>query len=351
MFTKARIKNFKCFADVTIEGLKPVNLVVGGNASGKTALLEALFHLCGAGPELIFTTKAMRGDAGFAVRYDAEMYAGLWRDLFHKFNQEESIEIAFGTARKWNRKLKVYSEKPKSVTLQSFPHQGAVSLSRMAAPKSFTWETDGKSYSTTPTLSEKGLQIPFTGANTIHAVSLAARLNVTKENAERFSKLSKNNLQDPLIEAVQRIYPFIEDLSVEVDGPNNPLVYAKIQHLPGKLPITYISAGINHFLSILLAIGEAEGGIAFIDEIENGLYYELLPAIWNEVAALAEKNKCQLFITTHSYECIQAVAKVAEKNKGKFALLRTMREDGKTIVQNFGDDIFIGAINDAREVR
>ena len=48
MFEKVRVKNFKCFDDLTVEDLGTITLVVGDNNVGKTALLEALWLACAA---------------------------------------------------------------------------------------------------------------------------------------------------------------------------------------------------------------------------------------------------------------------------------------------------------------
>ena len=43
MYRSFRIKNFRCFKDLSIDNLERVNLIAGANNVGKTALLEAIF--------------------------------------------------------------------------------------------------------------------------------------------------------------------------------------------------------------------------------------------------------------------------------------------------------------------
>ncbi|MDM8557605.1 AAA family ATPase [Candidatus Parabeggiatoa sp. HSG14] len=43
MYQSITIKNFRSFSDLTIAPLGQVNLIIGANSIGKTALLEALF--------------------------------------------------------------------------------------------------------------------------------------------------------------------------------------------------------------------------------------------------------------------------------------------------------------------
>src|SRR6266496_4423712 len=47
MITELEIQNFRGFRHVKLSGLKRVNLIVGGNDTGKTSILEALVLLLG----------------------------------------------------------------------------------------------------------------------------------------------------------------------------------------------------------------------------------------------------------------------------------------------------------------
>ena len=44
--TRLKLKNFRCFSDVTFSFKKPIIIIEGLNGSGKTSLLEALHYLC-----------------------------------------------------------------------------------------------------------------------------------------------------------------------------------------------------------------------------------------------------------------------------------------------------------------
>ena len=51
MYRSFTIKNFRCFDELTVEGMGQINLIAGKNNVGKTALLEALWvHSGGANP-------------------------------------------------------------------------------------------------------------------------------------------------------------------------------------------------------------------------------------------------------------------------------------------------------------
>ena len=69
MIDSLSIKNFRLFKDVKVDGCRRINILVGENGSGKTALLEALFLAAGVSPELALRTRAWRG-------VDAERVSG-----------------------------------------------------------------------------------------------------------------------------------------------------------------------------------------------------------------------------------------------------------------------------------
>ena len=62
MYRSFSIKNFRCFDELTVEGMGRINLIAGKNNVGKTALLEALWVHSGAvNPERVLRLDSSRG--------------------------------------------------------------------------------------------------------------------------------------------------------------------------------------------------------------------------------------------------------------------------------------------------
>ena len=128
-------------------------------------------------------------------------------------------------------------------------------------------------------------------------------------------------------------------------------VYATVPFIQSKIPLSLLSAGITKFFTILAAILYRNHGVVLIDEVENGLYYERLPALWETMLRLAKENDTQIFVSTHSNECLQALRPTMEEHKSEFMLLRAERENGSSSVAQFEGHEFEAALAKRGEVR
>ena len=85
------MRNFRGFDDLKIENMNRINLVTGGNNSGKTSLLGALFLLAGAGnPHLTLNANVVRGVDLIQGNPEAETF---WKPMFFAFDTNQYVEI------------------------------------------------------------------------------------------------------------------------------------------------------------------------------------------------------------------------------------------------------------------
>jgi AAA15 family ATPase/GTPase len=110
------------------------------------------------------------------------------------------------------------------------------------------------------------------------------------------------------------------------------MVFAQLKGKNRKIPVPLISDGVNRLMGICLGLATFKDGIVLIDQIEDGFHHKLLPSIWNSIYSLAIKFNVQLFVTSHSAECIRAMIQIVKGHESDFALLRAVRkESGSTI--------------------
>ena len=87
MLKSFRSKNFRCLEDFEIDNLSRVNLLIGDNDTGKTALLEALFwHMAQAKIKKFVTVKAFR-------RSLASVDETFWQEFFTDFDDSREIQF------------------------------------------------------------------------------------------------------------------------------------------------------------------------------------------------------------------------------------------------------------------
>lgn len=347
MIEALRIDNFRCFGHVSVEGLKRINVIVGRNASGKTAFLEAVFLAAANHAEIPFRLRNWRllGDADLSANRSLE---SLWRDLFHSFDLSKAVSIRLKGTPEYTQGLNI---RYNALTEVVIPLSDQSKETDVVLPIEIE-KVDGQGNITAipMRLTEKGLQFQMRPAS-IKASFYPSSIRANpQEAARRFSALSKLNQESQVIETLQRVYPFIENLSVETSG-GEFLIYASVTGLHEKIPVSLISDGVYRLMSILLGIADTDHGVVIVDEIENGLYYETLPEVWRLLLEFSEQYKAQLFVTTHSLEAIKNLLPALETHEGKFSLLRTEKTNGECVIRQFPGMSFKNAIEQRIEVR
>src|SRR2546425_6620026 len=120
MISRIEIENFRCFRKQSTERLGRINLVVGKNASGKTALLEAIFLASIERPDMALRFKANRG-IGERVQVEGrkEAFEDLWKDMFFRFDQKKVIRVSLSDSAQKTRTVVVqYASAPQELPLQ-----------------------------------------------------------------------------------------------------------------------------------------------------------------------------------------------------------------------------------------
>ena len=54
----------------------------------------------------------------------------------------------------------------------------------------------------------------------------------------------------------------------------------------------------------------------------------MFPDFWEALHRFAIENKTQLFLSTHSWECLQGASVVIDKHQNDFSLIQVMQEKG-----------------------
>ncbi|TDN66087.1 putative AbiEii toxin of type IV toxin-antitoxin system [Halothiobacillus neapolitanus] len=170
--------------------------------------------------------------------------------------------------------------------------------------------------------------------------------------ASWFSQISidVNDQTKDIVNLICRQFPEIADLAVQ--APTQfPLLYATLKYSNRKIPLSLVSSGINKFISLILAIRIFKGGVVLIDEMENGIYYQMFPIFWEALYQSAVETNTQLFLSTHSWECLKAAVPLIEKHSDDFSLIQVFQDQGITKATSVSGSDAAAAIDSDIEVR
>jgi predicted ATPase len=310
MIRSAEIRNFRGFRDLKLSGFRRINIVVGDNSSGKTALLEALFLASGASPQVAAKLRAWRGyNPELAGSPDVLMEA-LWRDLFFDFSYDVRSSVKMLGTNGDSREMVITTESGDN------PHQAVIPLDRpqeasgISRPLRFGWKgaNDADFHWETPELTGQDLKVNVRETNVNAYFISSAHPVAPKFLAALLSDLRVDGKDKPFVAAMRREFSFIRDVSQELNA-GSAMLYAGLKGKTKLQPLNLVSSGIYKVANILLHMMRARRGFVCVDEIENGIYFTRQRSLWSAIDRLSHQNQSQVFATTHSLECLQAAAK------------------------------------------
>lgn len=358
MIRSVNILNFRCFEKLSLSRLARINVLVGHNASGKTALLEGLFLSIATSPEAVLRVVSWRGltERGGVVGFSPKYYEAIWEDLFYSFDKGREVSIEVIGEPGLKRSLKIFYKAGEALPLplETPPTELSVitpiNFQLTLTSKKKGKKTSKKTIVLEPTLTREGFQFGRFPQTIEGAFINPANLPSHEEAARRFSSLSKVGKEGSVVRRVTKLYPFVEGLSVE-DHMGQYLVHASVHSSPRKMPLGIISAGLNKLCTILIAMATYPGGVVLVDEIENGFYYDMLSSVWAAILESSTENNTQVFASTHSGESLRGLLESMRGSESEFTLLRTKKTDGQCVVeQSTGKDLK-AAIEEKLEIR
>ena len=183
---------------------------------------------------------------------------------------------------------------------------------------------------------------------------LAATIrNNPVEDAIRFGKIDLLGKQGEIVKFIKEtIEPRLINLSVIPSVDQSTILYAQLEGMSHKVPVSHMGEGMSRLISIILTISTTTNGYVFIDEIENGIHYSALPKIWLGIINAAKQYNCQIFATTHSYECLESVVSTLDENlHEEFRYIRLERRNEDLFSTTYSFEEVSTSISNKWEIR
>ena len=358
MFESLKIENFRSIKNLELQDLNKINIFVGENGVGKTTLLDAVF--IGINPnnsELAFRTNMFRG----MENVDEDF----WRSYFYNLDTKNTIKIDLDG--QYSRKIKIepYFYTKETISLQKEDNKNEIELIAAAASelkklvglKTVFSRLDEKHktiYQAKIFQDKKGIH--WKGDNNYHELLSGSYMNnrTVSDNVNLFNKfaeISTANKEDIVLKMLQDLEPNIQDIeSHTIKG-----IVVKDKRFSRKVSINIYGDGVLRCMHLICNVLEYDTGVTLIDEIENGLHINSREKVWNTIFnLLREKENRQIFATTHSYEIVESLFKVAKSvsKEDLISLLRIQKDqNGKTIIVKYSKKELEYALKNKDEIR
>ncbi len=351
------ISNFRAFKSVQLNDLGRVNLLVGKNNCGKTSVLEALRVFAGNGSlQSLLALAIERNDTGPQGFLEGDgglkaLVAGLFKD----YDFENNSKIVIGDTKQGKTVTIEYVTDESLDELRVIGHYGK--------PKKIKFNDSLRSSLTLN--SAKGEKPPtplfVVRAKNNNDQELAFLLDeISLDDTKKKQVIAALNLVESKIKNLSFIASeSVSDIFEKINSHKNILFkkripFVRLANSNLNIPLNSMGDGMHRILDIVLHLVSAENGILLIDEFENGLHYALQEKLWGLIFKIAKELSVQVFVTTHSDDCVSAFARVSAETDEEGVLYRITKPqqaDEPHFVRRYSEERLSEALDAEVEVR
>ncbi|MDE6489912.1 MAG: AAA family ATPase, partial [Muribaculaceae bacterium] len=298
------IRKYRKIAGLKISKLRRLNLFVGENNSGKTSLLEAVYLL------------AQLNDMNAFL--DLERFRGKFFKDFNALWVDKNFISLIDIAGCFNG-LETQVRISKEETRENIDRIAYISTIRVDANAG---TDDLASYVHLYLNREPELYYQKAQKLCRSAFSSPYRYNDSLLREAHTRAVKEKRIGEIIDFIRQHIDPDIEKIELlDIHGENRFFVTSKVHD--SSIDLTKYGEGLQRIFEIALLLSYCSDGILCIDEIDSAIHKGLLIRFAEFVQKLAAKYNVQLFLTTHSKECVDAFSRTQNEDLMAFALQNT----------------------------
>ncbi len=278
------ITNFKCFDSLKVENLKRVNLLGGDNNIGKSAFLEAL--------EIVAKT---------------ENPSSLVKAIRNVINRRQSYNFSEFDIITYEQNYLQFRTNTISITLK------VTDNAQIYLSDEEVIELDEKNTKLIDIINYKRTSFAIRNAKLNKNIDFIPSTSLNERKLfVIYGNIVDMGMMGVIDDFLREFDPRIESLLI---SPKEHYSVFKVKLRDMKIPVllSSLGSGLNRYIAIVCAIWKNQNGQLLIDEIENGIHYAKYEKLWEIIFKTSKKANCQIFIATHSKECIEAFSRVAEE--------------------------------------
>ena len=258
MLTGIDIRGYPPFDALRLDGFGGINLFVGGNGAGKSALLQALYQLARQADDSNLYRPTGGGTASLELGFTTEIGGRV-----------ASIGGSLATP-------------PRDVNQSVNGNRNA------GFGESHAVQNRG-------TNAVASLLLHDTGVDGIHA-----------EDAQRLVRVEASGRHDELLALVRLAEPKLQHLAVHRGRNEAPAAIWCDIGLPDRLPLSQLGTGAVCLTRLGLATHAAAGARLLVDNIGRSLHHTIHAPVWRHLAGTVHRDGTQVFGTTASRETVAA---------------------------------------------
>lgn len=310
-FTTFLIESYRKLSKIEVKHLSRVNLFAGGNNVGKTSILEAFYLLSQLN--------------NINAYLELERYRGKFIDEFQAKWIDKNFTNIIDIEGKFNHRrvsLNIRSEQTEediektnylSTIVEEAKANGEILTSSIHL---FANQSPEIRYLKSQILCQAAFTSPY-------------RYNIKLLHAAH-SQAVQEGYYDRIIQFIkEHLDTSIEKIDLINDEGENRFVVTTSQ-LSMPLDLTKYGEGLQRVFEIALFLGYCRNGILCIDEIDSALHKSLLIEFTNFIQIMAAEFNVQVFLSTHSKECIDAFVE-NEYPDDELMAYALREEDGKIV--------------------
>ncbi|MCL2519697.1 MAG: AAA family ATPase [Spirochaetaceae bacterium] len=306
------IQNYRGIKELKLENLGQINIFTGNNNSGKSTVLEAGYQVTQiSNPDAMISISELRMDT---IRDNND-----WLNFFYENDpvNEPIFEAEFNNNEE--RRLTI------SANLKDLIVNSPIDGFPLLKNKIFTKQVEALARGLVITIEVNRNKYEYK----LSLVSVSGSLRLIIEKSEGLTgdnykeKIKTAFIKNPFYmntlptllimqederenlinEDLRKLYPLISRYIVDTQ---RNAVKLKLNNNK-TIPLSAMGDGIRNLINISTHLRN-KNHIIFIDEIENGFHYSFYPTLWQSLISIAKEAGVQLFIATHSYECLKALS-------------------------------------------
>jgi len=315
-FTSLFVNNYKGLKDIALNKISRINLLAGLNNSGKTTLLESVYLLCRQNDFSGLLEVVRRRGKISEDKLNPEWFTD---QLTHSavisgMFDNQAADVAFRHYKEENSDIDKSRYLETVEITSSYGTRQLESLTRIF--KGRDRETQAGSIKL---LCPSVFSSPFF-------------LNESHRYTSFYHKsVQSKALPEILRFLTMKVVPTLSDVRL-VDEWQRFLVTDS--NFESAMDLTEYGEGLQRIFFISLLFASAQNGVVLIDEFENAIHTELISNFAVFVNDLSELFNVQVFLTSHSKECIDAFVKNIPDEKA-FSACALVEHDGKIIAREF----------------